>query len=100
MCAGPSFPGTVSRKKSPNPMRYIRTRMLAFPPTALVCFAARGGAACGVAPGLGLAEPLARDFTGPFFLAAVFLTAVFLRAVFFAPVFRGALRVTLRVAMI
>src|ERR1039458_3426869 len=37
MCAGPSFPGTVSRKKSPNPTRYILTRMLPFPAAALAC---------------------------------------------------------------
>src|SRR5579872_1006097 len=33
ICAGPLLPGTVSRKKSPNPTRYIRTRMPLAPPT-------------------------------------------------------------------
>src|SRR6516162_1175644 len=44
MCAGPFFPGTVSRKKSPKPTRYMRTRMFAFPEAA-GCFPA--GAAFG-----------------------------------------------------
>src|SRR3954471_8173793 len=34
MWAGPSLPGTVSRKKSPKPMRYMRTRIPSLPPTA------------------------------------------------------------------
>src|SRR6516165_10398376 len=50
MCAGPFFPGTVSRKKSPKPMRYMRTRMFAFPEAA-GCFPA--GTAFGAAVGGG-----------------------------------------------
>ena len=48
--AGPFFPGTVNRKKSPNPTRYMRTRMLAGPPL-VVGFAVTFGAgfAAGVA---------------------------------------------------
>src|SRR3984957_1486914 len=34
MCAGPFLPGTVIRKKSPKPTRYIRTRMEPVPAPA------------------------------------------------------------------
>src|SRR5580704_15340880 len=49
MCAGPFFPGTVNRKKSPKPTRYMRTRMLPLPPVAEGCVPP--GAVCGAVVG-------------------------------------------------
>src|SRR6201996_631250 len=75
MCAGPLFPGTVSRKKSPKPTRYMRTRMLALP-EAVDCFAA--AAPFGAASSAAGAPPeaaLAPAFRGAF---AAVLRGVFL----------------------
>src|SRR5450759_3355135 len=99
MCAGPSFPGTVSRKKSPNPMRYMRTRMLVVSPVSFDCtraelagaFAAAFlGAFLAVFAGV-LAEVLAAVFRGAF-------TRAFAAA--FDAVFLVVLRTVLRVAII
>src|ERR1700731_670304 len=86
MCAGPFFPDTVSRKKSPKPTRYMRTRIFAFPEAA-GCFPA--GAAFGAAVGEAfpaaaapLEVALARVFRVP--LATVFrevFLAVFVLAI-------------------
>src|ERR1019366_4043116 len=90
MCAGPSFPGTVSRKKSPNPTRYIRTRMLPLPAAALACRPA------------GLATIFEAAFRGTLVLVFTAALAAVLRGalVVFAAAFRRAFGALLRVAMI
>src|SRR5271163_922659 len=96
ICAGPFLPGTVRRKKSPNPTRYIRTRMLPAGAPALPCPPAL---AAGPAPLAALLAGFLRrcvDFAGV--LCVVFL-AGFVFAAVPALVARAVLVAALRVAI-
>ena len=92
MCAGPFFPGTVNRKKSPKPTRYMRTRMLPLPPVTEACVPP--GAVCGAvvdeafpagfrAEGLDLEEAGGRAFR--WVLAAAFRGWILAALAFFRP---------------